>query len=142
MEKLELNVFENRADAAKAHTILAAGQQAGGQGILKVPPLAPPPMEKRQMRLHVCHVVSPQKFWVTPVELRNDLARLNRLLVEASRAREGAARPPAQAVPGGVYLAPYKAGGGEVDQARELVLYRWGYILLAYCRYRYRYLRA
>ncbi len=113
--------FDSREKAARTHARLQqAAQQAGGHGgSLRVPPLPPPPMQARQLRLQLCHVVSPQKFWVRSVERREELCRLHRLLAEAGRAG-GLLRPPAVRA-GQVYLAPDAKAVG-----KEVVLYRSG----------------
>jgi hypothetical protein len=75
-------------------------------------------MQARQLRLQLCHVVSPQKFWVRSVERREELGRLHRLLAEAGRAGGGLLRPTAVRA-GQVYLAPDTKALG-----KEVVLYR------------------
>ena len=120
-DKLELQVFDRREDAVAAHARLQAAQQSerrggGGSSTLHVPPHPPPAMQTAKILLDIRHSVSPQKFWVSLVERREDLARLNRLLAEASRAAQ---RAPVQILPGQVYLASY---GGDKNQG--LVLYR------------------
>jgi hypothetical protein len=119
--RLQMTGFDSREKAARTHARLQqASQQAGGHGggSLRVPPLPPPPMKARQLRLQLCHVVSPQKFWVRSVERREELGRLHRLLAEAGRAAGGLLRPPAVRV-GQVFLAPDTKAVG-----KEVVLYR------------------
>ncbi len=121
--RLQMTGFDSREKAARTHARLqqAAAQQAGGHGgSLRVPPLPPPPMQARQLRLQLCHVVSPQKFWVRTVERREELGRLHRLLAEAGRAGGGLLRPTAVRA-GQVYLAPDTKAVG-----KEVVLYRFG----------------
>jgi hypothetical protein len=112
-------VFQTSDEAAEAHAKLLSEQRGAGQAGLTVPPLPPPGMETRQLRLHLCHLVSPQKFWVSSVERGADLERLHRLLAEASRS---GLRTPVKVVPGQVYLAPYQRD--QREHLEEVVMYR------------------